>query len=667
MTGGLIQIVAYGAADVFLTGMPQITFFKIVYRRYTNFAIENIEQTFSGTKNFNNTISCTLDRVGDLVSRMYLKVIIPSVTIPNPNFVSTFNSNDQNDINNLQIQYTNFKTIMNFLYRCYRELTSYLKTINQTISLTILFSKIQQIVSLYFTSTEYSNLKSKYNALFNIKILINNFFVANFYDSNGNYLYGDSSLNNSRITDIDIVKNITNYSIASFSNSAALITKINADLTIFKNLSNQMDEYLFQNISDYSNLHKNYANYKFSWVKKLGHQIINNLFVEIGGQKIDQHNNDWYNIWNELSLNSELQSVYDKMIGNIDALTKYSYDIKTGYTMYIPLNFWFNKYISASLPLIFLRYNEVRIQLELNNVEKLIYTDAPVDTDFETMIQLTDISLLVDYIYLDVDERTKFSQSPQEYLIEVVQNYNYPMLTSNQITIESSFVNSVKELFWVAQSNKNLANKFYDTYDLGVIYNISSINSVPTTTLEQKVQLLIGKHVFNIGDTIKITNSQFYNGSYVIKALDLTSITIYSKFYVTETDSYVMLDKLYTNVTTFNDKNPIETSSYNFEQYERFQNYDSCFTNYVQPYTYHTKTPSDGINIYSFCLNPEEYQPSGAVNLSSYKYKSFVYQFNQKFIDCVTTNSDAFMIKTYALGYNILSFKNGMAGLVFNI
>jgi hypothetical protein len=185
--------------------------------------------------------------------------------------------------------------------------------------------------------------------------------------------------------------------------------------------------------------------------------------------------------------------------------------------------------------------------------------------------------------------------------------------------------------------------------------------------LEQKVQLLIGKHVFNIGDTIKITNSQFYNGSYVIKALDLTSITIYSKFYVTETDSYVMLDKLYTNVTTFNDKNPIETSSYNFEQYERFQNYDSCFTNYVQSYAYHTKTPSDGINIYSFCLNPEEYQPSGAVNLSSYKYKSFVYQFNQKFIDCVTTNSDAFMIKTYALGYNILSFKNGMASLVFNI
>ena len=74
-----------------------------------NIAKLNGTQTFSGTKNFNNTISCTLDRVGDLVSRMYLKVIIPSVTIPNPNFISTFNPNDQNDINNLQIQYTNLE------------------------------------------------------------------------------------------------------------------------------------------------------------------------------------------------------------------------------------------------------------------------------------------------------------------------------------------------------------------------------------------------------------------------------------------------------------------------------------------------------------------------------------------------------------------------------
>ena len=78
MTGGLIQIVAYGTADIFLTGMPQITFFKLVYRRYTNFAIESIEQTFSGTKNFGNIISCTiffLNKKSQIIFRLSKKNI----------------------------------------------------------------------------------------------------------------------------------------------------------------------------------------------------------------------------------------------------------------------------------------------------------------------------------------------------------------------------------------------------------------------------------------------------------------------------------------------------------------------------------------------------------------------------------------------------------------
>jgi hypothetical protein len=64
---------------------------------------------------------------------------------------------------------------------------------------------------------------------------------------------------------------------------------------------------------------------------------------------------------------------------------------------------------------------------------------------------------------------------------------------------------------------------------------------------------------------------------------------------------------------------------------------------------------------------PEQYQPSGAANFSSYKYKSFVYEMNQKLINNLNANNNYATIKTYALGYNILSFKNGMATLVFNI
>jgi hypothetical protein len=73
MGGGLMQLVAYGAQDIYLTGNPQITFFKVVYRRHTNFSMEAIEQTFSGIADFGNDVVATISRNGDLVYRMYLE------------------------------------------------------------------------------------------------------------------------------------------------------------------------------------------------------------------------------------------------------------------------------------------------------------------------------------------------------------------------------------------------------------------------------------------------------------------------------------------------------------------------------------------------------------------------------------------------------------------
>jgi len=73
MGGGLMQLVAYGAQDIYLTGNPQITFFKVVYRRHTNFSMEAIEQTFNGTQGFGQSVTATISRNGDLVHRMYLE------------------------------------------------------------------------------------------------------------------------------------------------------------------------------------------------------------------------------------------------------------------------------------------------------------------------------------------------------------------------------------------------------------------------------------------------------------------------------------------------------------------------------------------------------------------------------------------------------------------
>src|SRR6056300_796815 len=74
MGGGLMQLVAYGAQDIYLTGNPQITFFKVVYRRHTNFSMEAIEQTWSGTASGNGRCQATISRNGDLIHKMYIQV-----------------------------------------------------------------------------------------------------------------------------------------------------------------------------------------------------------------------------------------------------------------------------------------------------------------------------------------------------------------------------------------------------------------------------------------------------------------------------------------------------------------------------------------------------------------------------------------------------------------
>jgi hypothetical protein len=79
MAGGLMQLVAYGQQDMYLTGRPQISFWKVTYRRYTNFAVESIEQTFNGQADFGRRVTCVVARNGDLAYRTYLQVTLPEI------------------------------------------------------------------------------------------------------------------------------------------------------------------------------------------------------------------------------------------------------------------------------------------------------------------------------------------------------------------------------------------------------------------------------------------------------------------------------------------------------------------------------------------------------------------------------------------------------------
>jgi hypothetical protein len=90
--GGLLQLVALGKQDVFLTGNPQMTWFKMVYRRYTNFAIESQPMYFDGTPDFGKRITCLVPRRGDLLSQLVLEVELPALYLTNGTAVSYVNS-----------------------------------------------------------------------------------------------------------------------------------------------------------------------------------------------------------------------------------------------------------------------------------------------------------------------------------------------------------------------------------------------------------------------------------------------------------------------------------------------------------------------------------------------------------------------------------------------
>ena len=76
MPGGLINIATYGSQDIFLTGTPEISFFKVIYRRNTNFSMESVRLKFDDTINFDKYTTLTFPKTGDLLHKSYLEIIL---------------------------------------------------------------------------------------------------------------------------------------------------------------------------------------------------------------------------------------------------------------------------------------------------------------------------------------------------------------------------------------------------------------------------------------------------------------------------------------------------------------------------------------------------------------------------------------------------------------
>ena len=466
MGGGLMQLVAYGAQDIYLTGNPQITFFKVVYRRHTNFSMEAIEQTFNGSADFGKRVTCTVSRNGDLMHRVYLQVTVPAVT-----------ANDS-------------------------------------------------------TST-------------------------------------------------------------------------------------------------------------FRWVNWLGHVLIKNVEVEIGGQRIDKHYGDWMHIWNELTQTAGHKVGYANMVGNVPRLTQFTPE--GGSTpevdLYIPLEFWFCRNPGLSLPLIALQYHEVKINLEFRSASEC-YAGSPSETP-----SLEAASLYVDYIYLDTDERRRFAQVSHEYLIEQLQFTGDESVSSVSNKIKLNFNHPCKELVWVVQKD--------DHVDSSKMSN--------------------GKQWFNYTDAVDSTWKTGtpidpFGGGLVNYNLQLSNLndsaidTVGDSTLSFENSDGVTSGTYLSMSEVDNGFNPVLSAKLQLNGHDRFSERLGRYFNLVQPYQHHTNVPATGINVYSFGLKPEEHQPSGTCNMSRIDNATLQLTLTAA---TVSGTSDA-KVRVYATNYNVLRIMSGMGGLAYS-
>lgn len=200
-----------------------------------------------------------------------------------------------------------------------------------------------------------------------------------------------------------------------------------------------------------------------SWVNAIGYTIINRVEIQIGDRIIDRHYGQWMNIWSELTTDFSKKDALNEMIGKKEFFTSTSQNGPL--ELYIPLQFWFCTNIGSALPLVAIQYQDIFINIQFNSFEKLWTSNISsvackiIDTD----IEFESATLLVNYIFLDCDERRYFAQNKHYYLIEQLQviSESIEEVKEENVIDMSSFNHPVKELIWVIQGvNVQLAKQW---------------------------------------------------------------------------------------------------------------------------------------------------------------------------------------------------------------
>jgi len=368
---------------------------------------------------------------------------------------------------------------------------------------------------------------------------------------------------------------------------------------------------------------------QFRWLNWVGHNLIQDVYIEIGGQQIDKHYGDWLHIWNELTQKAGKQAGYAEMVGNVPELTNIISKVGTDggctnqcvggdphsssetrsccpeYTLYIPFQFWFNRHAGLALPLIALQYHEVRVTIDIQPLQYLIWTNNPVILDAVNALGIVAASIYVDYIYLDTDERRRFAQVAHEYLIEQLQFTGNESITSASNKVKMSFNHPCKEIVWVVQRDNYIA-------------------------CDSSVDPWKGQQPFNYTD--------FWDRAALESGYSIST------------------------VEGMAGNNPIAVANIQLNGQVRCSEREGPYFNLVQPYQHHTNIPAVGINVYSFALNPEEHQPSGTCNFSRIDNATL----NLTVTNNTVGNGNTAKLRIYATNYNVLRVMAGMGGLAYS-
>ena len=450
------------------------------------------------------------------------------------------------------------------------------------------------------------------------------------------------------------------------------------------------------------------------WLDYPGHHMINNVEVEIGGQRIDKQYGDWMHIWNQLTSTAEQEAGYNKMVGHTTQLTYLTdpsfADVEQACqsgapcntcaprnalpetTLYIPLQFWFCRNPGLALPLIALQYHEVKINLEVRPLDEVLWAVQDTDDGYLKCTSgtsgkasaaytksLVASSLYVDYVFLDTDERRRMAQNPHEYLIEQLQFTGDESVGSSSNKIKLNFNHPCKELVWVVQKDA-LVDYCSSFLCQSLLYNILGAQPFNYTDCVDAVPN--AQHAYSSADAAKgaatvINASDLFQDPGAMNLVESASATSWpasnynsadgtnplgatEHSLVSDAGSFVLAESAL-NMHCWG-KNPVVTAKLQLNGQDRFSEREGSYFDTVQPFQHHTRHPDTGVNVYSFALRPEEHQPSGTCNFSRIDNATLQLVLSNETVG----GEETAKVRVYATNYNVLRVMSGMGGLAYS-